>query len=249
MTGETSIPILCYHAIQDGPRPLHFPPSRFRLHIEALQSSGAITLTIADVGRHIREGRPFPKRSVALTFDDAIASVFTAAFPIIEAAGFVATVFAVTGYLGRRSDWNGRQVDKLPIMSGEELRALHDAGWEVGSHTDTHPRLTELESSSIRNEMRRSSDVLSEFLGVSPRSFAYPFGLFNASVRAVAGELFDSCVAIGARRAALTSSPDLIDRIDAWYVPKARQVARLRGSWMTAYLSARRLARHAQAVN
>ena len=83
------------------------------------------------------------------------------------------SVFAVTGWTGAREpmSWTGieewiggpHEHELLP-MSWEDLRALAGVGWEVGSHTRRHPRLTELNEPALHDELRHSKKDCEEHL-------------------------------------------------------------------------------------
>lgn len=76
---------------------------------------------------------PLPRARVLLTFDDATSTVFTAARPILDAAGMRATVFAVGSLVGS-DPW---------FMTLEQLGQLYASGWDVGSHTWSHQALSQ----------------------------------------------------------------------------------------------------------
>ena len=62
------------------------------------------------------------------------------------------------------------------MMSTEQLRALRDAGMEIGGHTMNHPILSVLKDDEAVDEIVRNRDHLTELLGYPPRFFAYPNG-------------------------------------------------------------------------
>ena len=72
-------------------------------------------------------------------------------------------------------------------MSWSEMRALADSGWEVGSHSRTHPRLTALSDSRLMEELRSSRLECETEIGRPCRSLAYPFGELDRRVVEFAG--------------------------------------------------------------
>jgi peptidoglycan/xylan/chitin deacetylase (PgdA/CDA1 family) len=77
---------------------------------------------------------------------------------------------------------DGPHEDELTGMSWAEVRTLADAGWEVGSHTCTHARLTELDQPALEAELRDSRRECEERLGVRCRSISYPYGEIDPRV-------------------------------------------------------------------
>ena len=127
------------------------------------------------------------------TFDDAFESVLQAA-PILARYGWPATVFVVSDLAdtGRPAEWPGLESTKLPLlerraMSWEQLRTLAAAGWEVGSHTMSHPLLTTLTDSQIASELRGSLHRVAAMAGEC-RSLAYPYGRADDRVARLAAE-------------------------------------------------------------
>lgn len=72
------------------------------------------------------------------------------------------------------------------IMGADELRALAAAGHEIGSHSLTHPILTQLAPAALERELRESRAVLGAVCGAMPISFCYPNGDYNDAVCAAA---------------------------------------------------------------
>ncbi|HEY7267386.1 MAG TPA: polysaccharide deacetylase family protein [Solirubrobacterales bacterium] len=190
--------ILCYHAVSEKfPASLSVSPTALRSQLRTLVHRGYRGATFSDA-----LARPPEGRTLVVTFDDAYRSVVRLGFPILDELGLPATVFAPTAYIGseRPMCWDGieRWHDtaheaELTPCSWPELEMLVDAGWEVGSHTRTHPRLPELADGQLAGELRGSRRDCERRLGVPCRSIAYPYGAVDRRVAeavADAGYLF-----------------------------------------------------------
>ena len=78
--------------------------------------------------------------------------------------------------------------DRL-LMRWKHIRALHQAGMGVGSHTHTHPILSPASEESAREELARSKAVLEKKLNGSVCALAYPVGSFAAKTKTLAQRL------------------------------------------------------------
>jgi peptidoglycan/xylan/chitin deacetylase (PgdA/CDA1 family) len=125
------------------------------------------------------------ERVVAFTFDDAYLSVLEAAHPVLARAGAPGTVFVPTGHVGTRrpmawpgiDHWlGGPHARELVPLQWPELSDLSAAGWEIGSHTHRHPRLTTLDDEQLRDELVASRQTCEERIGRACPSIAYPYG-------------------------------------------------------------------------
>ncbi len=179
--------VLCYHALsEDWPATLNVRPGMFERQIELMVESGYVGSTF---GRVVRE-RPSEK-TVVVTFDDAFRSVLTLAQPILARYGIPATVFAVSRFAdsGDPLRWQGidqwgggAHAGELECMQWDELRDLVALGWEVGSHTVNHPRLTSIDDADLREELISSREACERGLGMPCESIAYPYGDVDARV-------------------------------------------------------------------
>jgi peptidoglycan/xylan/chitin deacetylase (PgdA/CDA1 family) len=177
----TDVLALGYHAVSERwPASLAIAPRHLEEHVRILADRGFTGVTF-----HEAVLRPPPDaKTLAITFDDAYRSVIELALPILSRAGFVATVFAPTAYVGTEEPmaWPGidhwrdtEHAEELVPMSWEELKRLAEAGWEIGSHTHSHPRLPTLDDAALESELQRSRQEIERQLG-SCRSLAYPYG-------------------------------------------------------------------------
>ena len=242
------IPILVYHAIDDGPAPLSMPPRRFRDHLQSLRDGGWRTLSLAELLEgHARGG--WPARRVVLTFDDAFAHLESEAWPELTRLGFTAILFAVAGRLGGTSDWPGwpPAVPAQRMMDARALREAAAAGIEIGAHSVSHPRLSRLTAAQVEREIADSQARLEDAVGRPVRGFAYPFGDAPPAAVDVVARRFDAGFGITLAWATPRSRVTQLERIDAHYL---RRRARLSGlgrvssrGWLAARSVLRRVRR------
>jgi peptidoglycan/xylan/chitin deacetylase (PgdA/CDA1 family) len=190
MSTGASVPkvlVLCYHAVSERwDAPLSVTPNDLRRQLSRLLSQGW-------TGATFTEALSAPqRRTLAVTFDDAFDSVRTLAAPVLADLGLPATVFVATDWVDRSLQWpevaqwaQTVHAGELRSMSWESLRGLAASGWEIGSHTCSHPHLSRLEPEMIDSELRRSRAACVE-RGLVCRSVAYPFGDADERVRAAA---------------------------------------------------------------
>jgi peptidoglycan/xylan/chitin deacetylase (PgdA/CDA1 family) len=137
---------------------------------------------------------PPGERVLAVTFDDAHRSVLELAAPIMARLGVPGTVYVPTDYAGteRPMGWEGYDVwlgteheRELLCMGWEDLRGLVAGGWEVGSHTCSHPRLARIDDAAIAAELSESKRICAERIGAPCESLAYPYSDYDTrAVRA-----------------------------------------------------------------
>jgi peptidoglycan/xylan/chitin deacetylase (PgdA/CDA1 family) len=184
--------VLCYHAVSERfPASLSVTPAAFERQLDLLVRAGYRGVTFAEAVR-ASEGR-----CVAITFDDAYLSVLELGKPLLDAVGYPASVYAPTAYLDspeRPLSWDGidnwiggpHERELLPL-SWDQLGDLADAGWEVGSHTHTHPHLTALDDDALGSELVESRAAVEARLGRPCPTLAYPYGDYDERVVEAAG--------------------------------------------------------------
>jgi peptidoglycan/xylan/chitin deacetylase (PgdA/CDA1 family) len=235
--------VLCYHALSPTwEADLSTTPERFEQQIALLSRRGYRGVTFSDAVRS-----PWRERIVAITFDDAYRSVIELARPILDRYELPATVFAPTAGVdaGGPLSWpgieqwlGGPDERELTPMTWQQLRSLASAGWEIGSHTATHPHLTEIDDGALEEELTSSKAVCEQRLEAPCTSLAYPFGDVDARVLAATARAGYGAAGALPRR---LSSHDALDwpRIGVYWADDDRRfrmkvsptVRRLRRSW------------------
>jgi peptidoglycan/xylan/chitin deacetylase (PgdA/CDA1 family)/glycosyltransferase involved in cell wall biosynthesis len=187
-----SIPVLMYHRItgnqaSGSAHGIWVTADQFTTQLHSLRSRGFETITFRDYDRFLLGQGRLPRRPVILTFDDGYEDNYTIAFPLLRSSGCRAVIFAVTDKKRRMNFWDTDEPTATLLSSGH-LQELDRSGMEIGSHTVTHPRLTQISEAVIRRELSESKDSLQQILGSEVISFAYPYGAVQPAIKSLVDE-------------------------------------------------------------
>ncbi|MFQ5787728.1 MAG: polysaccharide deacetylase family protein, partial [Thermodesulfobacteriota bacterium] len=145
---ENEIPVFCLHSAT---------PGSFETMLRYLKENGYHTLSIDEFYQIlINKKEKKTGRSILLTFDDGMGSVWSIAYPLLKKYGFKATVFLVPGRIKYRNKyypnledvWVGtanmqevleRDHSDQPFSTWEEVKTMHESGaFDFESHTFDH---------------------------------------------------------------------------------------------------------------
>jgi len=174
------VPILMYHRIIDRPNPelarWAVSTAAFGRQMDFLRRRGFHTMSMHQLVKARRDGRPLAGRPVILSFDDAYLDFLENSLPVLRRKGFGATVFTPTGHIGGVADWDARFGPAAPIMDCAQLRNIARLGIEIGSHLHTHTRVDQLSFNALVQEASESRRILAEITGSPPNVVATPYG-------------------------------------------------------------------------
>ena len=234
--------ILTYHSLDESGSPISVPPAVFQRQMEFLSGCGMPVVPLGGI-----RNRP---GAVAITFDDGFDNFLTGALPALQKFRLPATVFAVSGYCGRRNDWPTQApgIPILPLMDWAALRELSRQGIEIGAHTIHHPRLTHLSAGEMEREVSGCQKEIEDRIGKPVRSFAYPYGDSNAETRQIASRHFDAACGVRLGYLESASGPFDLPRLDAYYLREPFWFERLGTPAGWTYIWARRQLRWVRAA-
>jgi peptidoglycan/xylan/chitin deacetylase (PgdA/CDA1 family) len=175
------VPILTYHELRAAPAPprspasatLWVPAKRFDAQLDALARAGYHGVTLSQAYAAWHGGPALPARPVVVTFDDGYASQYRVARPELRKLGWPGVLNLETARLQARGG-----------LSPARVRVLLSDGWELASHTLTHPDLTKVGALRLSREVSGSRSVLRRLFGVAVNFFCYPYGRADAATRA-----------------------------------------------------------------
>ena len=186
---KATVPILAYHQVSDrfDLSITRQKVSQFEKGIRFLYEQGYKAIRLEEI---FNSNEEYNGRKVAITFDDGYEDVYLNAFPLLQKLGFTASIFVITGYVGKYNGWDynwGR--NKKKHLSWEQIKEMADAGFGFGSHTVNHPDLTKIPQQFVEYELKRSKQVLEDKLGQRVDFLSYPFGRYNRYVQKEAERL------------------------------------------------------------
>lgn len=168
-----NIPTLMYHAVSDetwGIAELFVSPAELEKQLVYLKDNGYTTITFEDFDNLANIEKP-----VMLTFDDGYEDNYTNLLPLLKKYKAKATVFVITGEIGKEH-----------YMTATQVKEMSDSGLvSIQSHTVSHPYLADVSEEKLETELYDSKCTLARITRKEPFVLGYPNGSFsNASIAA-----------------------------------------------------------------
>jgi peptidoglycan/xylan/chitin deacetylase (PgdA/CDA1 family) len=144
---------VCFHGIGTPGRELEPDEDQFWIEPERFEE----LLAAAQELRH-----------VGLSFDDGNASDFSIALPALVERGLTASFFVISSRLGEPGS-----------LDSEQVRALAEAGMEIGSHGMRHLPWRSLGDDAAREELDEARKTIEDASGRPVEQAACPFGAYD----------------------------------------------------------------------
>ena len=174
-----------YHSIQnvgktEPMRSLHVSPSSFKNQLRILKILGFRGCTVSEAINAMKEGSS--EKLVALTFDDGYQNFLQNALPSLQTFGFKATIYLLSGLIGKSNIWDHASgISPNRLLDEEEVRLCIRHGMQLGCHSHSHQSLN-AEEVDLASEITVSKRLLEEKFQVDVDSFCYPYGHFSQNV-------------------------------------------------------------------
>ena len=145
---------------------------QFEAHLKAIARTRIAPANILDSLHGAPNSSP-----LIITFDDGGVSAHSFVVEFFEALSWPAHFFITAGF-----------VDQPGFLTANQIQDLHRRGHVIGSHSYSHPAMTYCDSQAIRDEWRKSVDLLSQIIGTKIRVASVPGGYYSREVARQAAE-------------------------------------------------------------
>jgi peptidoglycan/xylan/chitin deacetylase (PgdA/CDA1 family) len=176
---DHAVVLLYHHVADDTPPSTSISVKDFTSQLDHLENKGYRVLPLEHIIDALQNDQLLPDKTIAITFDDAYASVFTNAWPELQRRDLPFTVFVNTASIGS---------NPTTYMSWSQLETLSKAGVSIGNHSHSHQHMLSNRdkpdwSEIVRQDIQLADDRLQQQLGVATQLFAYPYGEFNPALQ------------------------------------------------------------------
>lgn len=181
---QSAVTIFCYH--QFGIAGMKDPtysiaPENFEHQMELIRQRGITVVPLSQYMDALKGKATLPEKAAVITIDDGYRNVYTTAYPILKKYGYPFTIFIYTDLISHSKFF----------LTWEEVAEMARNGVEVGSHSRTHPLMTQREKNEseeayqkrITEEIAGSKRILEAHLKQPVRFFAYPYGAYDDFIR------------------------------------------------------------------
>ena len=198
------IPILVYHDLGTPPASEPYPglfvsDPDFEAEMAWLHSAGYQAITLDEMMNAFFHHGTIPAKPIVITFDNGY----------IPQATFAPAVMARYGWPGVLNEIT------VGHLSNARLERLVKLGWEVDSHSLTHPDLTAITPAELTAQVVQSRQFLQRALHIPVNSFCYPSNRYNdAVVAAVRAAGYTNAVTENPGFATPQSDPYVLPRFE-----------------------------------
>lgn len=163
---EPGLYTLCYHQVPAEQQ------ARFAEQLRYLGRYGDFIDADTALDR-LAAGWPRGDRAFLVTFDDGYACTADIAKPVLTALNVPAIVFLVSAWIDAPPQEPGERV----YMTRADVAAWCADGLQIGSHSTTHARLSQLDAAQVEAELTVSRRDLAAISGQEIKHFACPWGV------------------------------------------------------------------------
>lgn len=192
---EIFVPVIMYHSLLKDPARAGdyvVSPDTFEADMTYLLDNGYTTVFVRDLADYVENGADLPSKPVVVTFDDGYYNVMEYVYPFMRENN-IKGVMNVVGTYSDKSTAEDEHNPAYSYLTWEEISELEQSGvFEIGNHTyDMHSigvrsgckkkygENTDTYRTAITEDIGGLQEILTEKSGVTPVTFAYPYGFIS----------------------------------------------------------------------
>lgn len=197
------VPILVYHALGPAPPGAPFPGlyvsyGDFKAEMAWLHSHGFQAVTLDEVMKAWYHGGTLPAKPIVITFDNGYPAQVTFAPQVMRKYGWPGVLNEITEH----------------HLAPNQIWPVIHMGWEVDSHSLTHPELTTATPAALWAQVHGSRVYLQKTFHIPSNSFCYPSSHYNAAVIAAVKRAGYTNAVTEAHAYATSADPYLLPRFE-----------------------------------
>lgn len=193
---SVAVPILMYHGLLKDPalqNKFVIDPALFESDLKYLKKNGYTTMFLSDLIDCVKNGTPFPKKPILLTFDDGYYNNYLYAFPLLKEHKMKAVISIIGRYTDQYTEkdsnqpsyshvtWN--QINEMIASNYVEIQNhtynMHTYGINRNGSMQKSGESIEAYYSALDSDVGYLQEHIKEKTGTSPNTFTYPFGFYN----------------------------------------------------------------------
>ncbi|NQU95888.1 MAG: polysaccharide deacetylase family protein [Candidatus Omnitrophica bacterium] len=173
--------IIMYHSV--GPEniapanyggKLNVTTRTFEKQMKFLSDHDYNVIPLAEFVKRIKRNERIPHKTLTITFDDGLKNNFTNAYPVLKKYNFLATIFIVTDFMGKKN-----------FLTPEDMKIMQKNNITIGSHTMAHSFLPWMADRDVQKELVESKKILKKITGQRIDLFSYPLGRFSDKTKEI----------------------------------------------------------------
>ncbi len=187
LSSNASVVLIYHHVSNSTPKSTSISPEDFAAHLNYLETNQFKVVPLTDLVELIRQNKPLPDKTVAITFDDSYRDVYESAYPILKKRNWPFTFFVNTDSVGK---------GKL-FVTWDQLREMSKNGVTIANHSTMHNHMVRQNAGEslsdwklrVEKEITLAQEKIEKEIGSAPKIFAYPYGEYNTDLKRILQKL------------------------------------------------------------
>lgn len=187
VSSQAAVVLIYHHVSNTTPKSTSISPEDFEAHMNYLEQYKFSVVPLTDLVESLRNNKPLPDKTVAITFDDSYRDVYESAYPLLKKRGWPFTFFVNTDSVGK---------GKL-FVTWDQLREMSKNGVTIANHSTAHGHMVRHHPGESLNDWKKriekeitlAQQAIEKEIGSAPKIFAYPYGEYNTELKSILEKL------------------------------------------------------------